>query len=165
MAKVTRMFPPEVAEKLALQTPTSPTGIIFEWPAKNGLKFDLMPLTYQEFLDLIPLVGKLVVAYNALTSGTTADAGDVFTAMLTEVPEIIVKVKDHLAKSPGVVPVDHPEDREVFDAWFMAQDAIGMTRAFLPKMKEALVNLPLGSETESKPTLKSVETPPTASTQ
>lgn len=160
MAKAVRLFDARNRAKLALQNPSTPTGVIFEW---GGVDFNLMPLTFGELLEVTSVLDdgtaillQLKDAQSAVNSGANALgfadlAQQALTFIVRDAPQIVHKLRDHLGKSPGVVPADHPEDRAEFEAWFMEQDAVGMLRSFLPKLREVLANRPLEKSTASAP--------------
>jgi hypothetical protein len=162
------MFAPAERAKLLAQTITTPTGVIFEW---SGLEFDLMPVSFGMVLEV---TGLLEVAQGlwervqvAADPDKPTDTGSLVGEFLgligSEAPKFVGLVRDHLAKSPGVVPPDHPADRKFFDEWFDAQDAIGMLRALLPLVRETLGRRPLRVVgVQTSPDLE--PTTPTAST-
>lgn len=160
MSKVVRLFDARNRAKLALQNPSTPTGIFFEW---GGIDFNIMPITFGELLETTALLddGAAIIlrmkqAQEAVSNGKDAMgfadlAQEALTYIVRDAPQIIHKLRDHLAKSPGVCDAgtekENAADRAVFEAWFMEQDAKGMLLAFLPKLREVLANRPLGKST------------------
>lgn len=178
-AEVVRMFSPEMRSKYARENPATPTGVRFPW---RGAVFNLMPFEMGELLEVAEIIDNGRAMLQNLAGIQSAIAGsavsvegvDVIAGVLQYIagkaPEIVYKMRDHLAKSPGVCDAgtaeENAEDRAAFDAWFLEQDAKAMALAFLPKIREVFGNHPLETPTpasdEAAPIL--LETTPTSST-
>jgi hypothetical protein len=165
-----RMFAPAERAKLLAQTILKPTGVVFEW---SGVEFDLMPVSFGVVLELTGTLDQAKSLWDRVQRAADkdgeapSDTGSLVTSFLgliaQEAPQFIKLVREHLAKSPGVVPDDHPGDRKLFEEWFAAQDATGMLRALLPLVRETLGRRPLQAA-EALANLDSAETIPTPST-
>lgn len=163
MSNVTRLFNAQHRAKLAKQHKLSPTGVIFEW---GGVPFNLMPLTFGTLLEITTTLDegaavldrlKLAQAqFNAgqVTSDVVDLAGEALKFIAREAPELVLLVRDHMAKSPNVCDqgseAERADDRAAYEQWFTEQDAIGMLRALLPKFREVIGSRPLATPTPAE---------------
>ncbi len=164
MSKIARLFDAASRAKYARENPSTPTGVLFVW---GGVTFDLLPLTYGELLEVTETVDhakdvilSLMSKQDEIGVGTVGEGAaslvtDAIGIVANKAPALIMKVRDHLAKSPGVcdsgTPKENEEDRLRFDAWFLEQDAVAMLKAFFPKLKEVIGMRPLATPTPERP--------------
>lgn len=153
-----RLFDAPSRARYARENPNTPTGIIFPW---KGLDFSIMPVTYGDLVDVTSIVDTgaellngLKNAQNVARESQMDTVTEVIKYIAGKAPQLIFRVRDHLAKSPGVCDSgterENAEDRKRFDEWFLEQDAVGMMRAFVPKLKEVIGARPLAIQTPEK---------------